>query len=187
MSWLISLITNSTLFKYIAISLIAIFLLVGTYFAGSTHGIRITREAYQAEKIKWEQTVRDNQEQFNNSVKEIVAQYEGNNKQLQEEIDKLRNAHPKTVEKIVRVYISKKADINVPKGFVAMHNTAADGKPLSNVQSKDADESSNVKLSNVGLTVSKNYYTCNAIRYQLLSAQSIIEAYQKQQLEMLNK
>jgi hypothetical protein len=114
----------------------------------------------------------------------ITNDYNNEVSKYHTELAKLKDQPPKVKEKLIRVYVSKKADVIVPKGFVNLHNTAAKGKPLSDIRDPNANQSSTKSLSDVGLTVAENYYTCNAIRTQLIALEKVVIDFQHAQKEL---
>lgn len=86
-----------------------------------------------------------------------------------------------TIVKRIPVYVDRKADSRciVPRGFVRVHDAAANGVsvvPPAPGQSDDAP--SGIGLSAVAGTVAENYGTCQSIRQQLIDLQGWIRQQQ---------
>ena len=93
-------------------------------------------------------------------------------------IDRVKIVEGKTHEiiKKVPVYITKESDdkCTINNGFVSLHNSSASQTKIPDT-SRDVNEgASNVKLSEVAVTVSENYGTYYQVVEQLKSLQSWI-------------
>ena len=100
---------------------------------------------------------------------EVITQY----------VDRVKIVEGKTHEiiKKVPVYITKESDdkCTINNGFVSLHNSSASQTKVPN-SSRDVNEgASNVKLSEVAITVSRNYGTYYQVVEQLKSLQEWIK------------
>ena len=172
--------------KYLAAALAAVLLLGGMYVKGRSDGKALTEAAVAEERHKWEIKVAETQSETDVRIANLANEYRSDLGRYQAEIDKLRSRSPETrvVERVVRVYVPQTADTTVPRGFVDLHNTAAAGRPLADSPAADAAQPSERRLSDVGTTVARNYYQCNATRAQLEALQAVVAEYQKQQREL---
>lgn len=166
-------------------ALAAVLLLGVVYVKGRSDGVAITTAKYMEEKIRWQAEVSTLQGQHKDQVAQVAADYRAKQQKLQVELDKFRKQPPKVVTKVVEVYIPQKVDSTVPNGFIALHNDAAAGQPLkTTLDPKDA-ESSKKKLSDVGLVMADNYYSCNATIVQLEALQTLVKQFQIKQKELV--
>ena len=167
--------------KYLAIALTVILILFGVYVKGRSDGRNLAEGAFAKERIEWQAKVDQASVKYQEQVQAMTNAYLAESSQYQEQIEWLKK-HPRTV----RVYIPLKSDATVPKGFVDLHDTAAKGLPLSDVEKPTAGDPSDKKLSDVATTVASNYYQCLDMRAQLVTLQNVIREFQKSQVE-LNK
>jgi len=169
--------------KYLSAALLIIAIVGGAYVKGRSDSTAIANGRIMAERVEWQAKV--TQANYENAliVDGLIDDYTLQAEGLQLEIDNLtyNAANPLIVTKTVRVYIPAKVDKPVPKGFVDLHNTAADGRPLSTKQSPIAADASDKPLSSVGAVVAQNYYQCNKMRAQLTTLQGLVRAFQEQQ------
>lgn len=159
----------------------------GLYIKGRSDGKALMEGRLDKERLEWIARVEAAQESADITIEKIVRDH---NKQVavyEEQIDKLnaRKVGVKVVEKVVKVYVPQEVDTTIPKGFVDMHNTAADGLPLAEEAKPDAAQDSGKKLSDVAAVVARNYYTCNITREQLKSLQAVVREYEEKQKDLV--
>lgn len=82
----------------------------------------------------------------------------------------------KDIIREIPVYITKAADAAcvIPVGFVRVHDAAASGIPLAEPAPGDNDAASQVNLSTVGETVTRNYTGCRANEIKVEALQGFI-------------
>ena len=127
-----------------------------------------------------------NEEKWQLKVKDMeikIAQQEAAASEITTEVitkyvDRVKIVEGKTHEiiKKVPVYITKESDdkCTINTGFVSLHNSSASQTKIPDT-SRDVNEgASNVKLSEVAVTVSENYGTYYQVVEQLKSLQSWI-------------
>lgn len=149
-------------------------------------GVYSTTIKYEAEKKAWQDKV------------EIVQSL------LDEEVTKKAQVHTAYVDKIQKVteylyrdpiihnvYVPFESDAkcSINRGFVELHNKAANGASLEELKNADTklnQEPSKVKLSDVAETVTINYYEYNKMKSQLTTLQEIVKDFMSKQ-EALNK
>lgn len=203
---MLSILVANPLTRYLAIALVAVVVVAAAYVKGRSDGGAVVEAAVAVERAKWEKKVAEKQEQHNTKVAEIAADYNTKAGKFQAEIDRLRarqSAKPSSRSIIktppgkagpppapdtrptIDVYVPPKADTTVTKGFVDLHNTAADGVMLANTIKTDANEPSDKKMSDVATTVAINYYQCNALRAQLEALQDVVIEFQMKQRELV--
>lgn len=142
----------------------AFLLVVGTFFIGG-----MSNEAEWQLKVKqMEIEIAKKEVESEKISHEVVTKY----------IDRVKIIEGKTHEiiKKVPVYITKESDdkCTINNGFVSLHNSSASQTKVSD-SSRDINEgASNVKLSEVAVTVSKNYETYYQVVEQLKSLQEWI-------------
>ena len=162
--------------RYIAIALASVLLLVGTYVKGRNDGYTIASGECAVEAIKWQTKVDQVTFEFNDKIKKIIDRYEGRNQDLQKELDRLKN--------LWNTILPPGANPTITRGFVVAHNAAASGNPIPTAIS-NSQVLSDKKLSDVGQTVTTNYYECNMIRNQLESLQNVVRNFQEQQRNLV--
>lgn len=174
--------------KYLAAALAAVLLFGGAYVKGRVDGRSIAEAKIEEQRHQWELKVQQAQAAADQQIATITSDADAKIAKYKAEIDRLKKQKPGTqvVERIVEVYIPQLVDAGIPKGFVDLHNTAADGESLSTTPKPDAVMTSDKKLSDVGSVVAQNYYQCNATAVQLEALQEVVKTFIKQQKE-LNK
>lgn len=178
---------QTTVIRYLIGSAILVLLGVGLYMKGRADGSDLAEGKMDKERILWQAKVEAAQESADITIEKIVEDHNKKVAGLQEQVDKLnaRKVGVKVVEKVVKVYVPQEVDTTIPKGFVDMHNTAAEGLPLAEEAKPNAAQDSGKKLSDVAAVVAQNYYTCNITREQLKSLQAVVEEYQEKQKELV--
>jgi len=150
----------------LGIQILSAFLLVcGTFFIGG-----ISNEAEWQLKVKEMETVVAKQElAAANITAEVITKY----------VERVKIVEGKTHEiiKKVPIYITKKSDAEctINNGFVSLHNSGASQTKVPNTARDVNEEASNVKLSEVAITVSQNYGTYYQVSEQLKSLQEWIQ------------
>lgn len=162
--------------RYIAIALAAVLLLVGTYVKGRNDGYTIASGECVIETMKWQAKVDQVIFETNAKIKQIVDEYEGRNKDLQKELDKLKD--------LWNTILPPGSNPTVTRGFVIVHNTAASGQATPTTI-PNSQAQSDKRLSDVGRVVTTNYYECNMIRNQLQSLQDVVRNYQEKQRNLV--
>lgn len=141
--------------------LFALLLIIGTFFVGC-----FSNEAEWQLKVKqMEAEIAKKELEAEKISHEVVTKY----------VDRVKIVEGKTHEiiKKVPVYITKESDDNctINNGFVSLHNSSASQTKIPDT-SRDINEgASNVKLSEVAVTVSENYGTYYQVVEQLKSLQ----------------
>ena len=99
----------------------------------------------------------------------------------------VREIHDKTIVK-VPTYITKEADAKctINKGFVELHNSAAEVRDLKPADATLMDNSG-VLLSDVAGVVVSNYSKCEQNARQLVALQAEVVAYQEKITELNSK
>lgn len=144
--------------------LFALLLIIGTFFVGC-----FSNEAEWQLKVKqMEAEIAKKELEAEKISHEVVTKY----------VDRVKIVEGKTHEiiKKVPVYITKESDdkCTINNGFVSLHNSSASQTKIPDT-SRDINEgASNVKLSEVAVTVSENYGTYYQVVEQLKSLQSWI-------------
>lgn len=182
LSELLLSIMKNPIFKYVMLFLVIVLSMTGAYHKGKYDEKKIIELEIEEQKEKWETRLANIQTVLNTKIATLMSEYKETKENYQKELEKLNNS--KTKEKVITVYIPKKDDIIVNKGFVDLHNTAVKGLSLSD-QNVGSSDPTNVRLSDVGLTIANNYYTCNYIREQLITLQNVVSEYQNQQEELI--
>ena len=150
----------------LAIQILSAFLLVvGVFFIGG-----ITNEAEWQLKVKEMEAVVAKQELAAEKITtEVITKY----------VDRVKIVEGKTHEiiKKVPIYITKESDdkCTINNGFVSLHNSGASQTKVPNTTRDVNEEASNVKLSEVAITVSQNYGKYYQISEQLKSLQEWIQ------------
>lgn len=176
--------------RYLTIAVVALSAIGGVYLKGRYDGNALCEARVEKARLEWEAKLAEQAARHDENTKQIIKSYDAKVGDLNTEIDKLNKKPPKVIyrykQKIIKVpeyiniYIPKEVDKPVPKGFVDLHDTAAQGKPLQeNVP--NADKPSDKSLTDVGKTVATNYYSCNIIRARLESLQKLVNDFQEKQ------
>ena len=149
----------------LGLQILSAFLLVaGTFFIGG-----MSNEAEWQLKVKqMEAEIAKKELEAEKITHEVVTKY----------VDRVKIVEGKTHEiiKKVPVYITKESDdkCTINNGFVSLHNSLASQTKVPN-SSRDVNEgASDVKLSEVAITVSKNYGTYYQVVEQLKALQNWI-------------
>ncbi len=142
----------------------AFLLVVGIFFIGG-----MSNEAEWQLKVKqMEAEIAKKELEAEKISHEVVTKY----------VDRVKIVEGKTHEiiKKVPIYITKESDdkCTINNGFVSLHNSGASQTKVPNT-SRDINEgASDVKLSEVAITISKNYGTYYQVAEQLKSLQEWI-------------
>lgn len=178
------LVLASPLTKYLTAALTAVILFVGVYIKGRDDGTAIAEAAIAQERADMAEAVRkreaaiaDLQKKHEVDVATVHEQYKAKVTTLTAEINKLRKKR-----EVVDVFVPPRVDFKVNYGFVALHNTAAEGRPLPSTI-PNGDKPSDIPLSDVGLVVAENYYQCQMTRTQLEALQKVVRDFQAKQKE----
>lgn len=160
--------------RYIAVALAAVLLLVGTYVKGRTDGRTIAMAEYSVQLIEW-------QTRIDQATFQVTTEMAILNDYYKKEIGRLVGIIGRLKDRPIP--IPPDADRFVPRGFVYVHNSAASGNDFNDTL-EDAGAPTDKKLSDVARVVATNYYSCNAVRAQLVTLQNTIKAYQEKQKEL---
>jgi hypothetical protein len=148
------------------LQLLSAFLLVfGTFFIGG-----ISNEE------KWQLKVKEMEAEV---AKKELAAAEITHEVITKYVDRVKIVEGKTHEiiKKVPVYITKESDdkCTINNGFVSLHNSSASQTKVPNTTRDVNERASEIKLSEVAVTVSKNYGTYYQVVEQLKSLQEWIK------------
>lgn len=164
--------------KYLAIALVSLMLLSGSYVKGRRDGYNLVSGQLAQQQLEWQAKVNDLQLAHQRDVDDIELQYVTDVNALESQIEKL-----KKTPRIITKYVPVQVDKAVPKGLVALHDRSALGKDLD-VDVADAAEPSDIKLSQFGVTVADNYTSCAQDRARLTALQKLVRQFQAQQREL---
>jgi hypothetical protein len=153
---------------------------VGLYLTGRNHGAAKVETKYQIEKQMWAEKVEQQQSDYDAATSQMVVEFLQEQARYQSQIELLKKK-PKIVDRFVPV----NTVCTIPKGFVELHNIAAAGKSVADADDTDAGAPTDKSLRDVASTVAYNYYTCNDIRQQLSTLQSIVTEFQQAQKELI--
>jgi hypothetical protein len=155
-----------------------------TYKNGYKAGVEATELAHNVEKLKWIAKVSELQQQHEDTVNGILTSYNGLVAEYEIEIEKLKSQDPVIRTRYIHKYVPVETLCDITKGFVDLHNTAAQGKPLSE-NPVDPNSPTNIKLTDVASTVAVNYYTYNKVVTQLKALQQVVIEFQNRQKELM--
>lgn len=164
---------------YVSVALAVVLILLSVYAKGRQDGANLTELKYSTQRQEWEAKVRQAEADILATNTMIVNDYIEEAAKVQAEMDRL-SKRPKIVYK----YIPSKVNVQVPKGFVELHNIAAKGEHIGK-PSPGADQLSDKKLTDVVSVVATNYYQCNAEKAQLTALQAVVDNFQKKQKGLL--
>lgn len=148
-------------YKLVLQILFVVLLVFSTYFIGA-----ISNEAEWQLKVKQiEAEIAKKELEAEKISHEVVTKY----------IDRVKIVEGKTHEiiKKVPVYITKESDdkCTINNGFVSLHNSSASQTKIPDTPRDINEGASNVKLSEVAVTVSENYGTYYQVVEQVKSLQ----------------
>lgn len=165
--------------KYVGGLSLAILLFTGAYVKGRYDGHALAGVQVTQAKAEWQAHVAGLQLIHQKEISDIAGEYIQETWVLRDRVEWLKK-HPKIITK----YIPKAVDIEVPTGFVELHDKAVAGASLDVEEVVDAAKPSGTKLSKVGVLINENYNTCNVEKAQLAALQKIIINFQKKQQEV---
>ena len=154
------------------------------YNKGYDIAIELTEAKYAKEKLAWQAKINTLQNDFESQINGILTSYNGYVAELQTEIDQLQqDLKVKPKVRYIHKYVPVETNCTIPKGFVVLHNTAAQGKPLSDIV-KNAIAPSQVSIQDVGSTVAVNYYEYNKLASKMKALQEIVKQFQLKQKQL---
>jgi len=183
----------SPMARYLALALVVVTAVGGSYVKGRSDGESLAEAKVAAERAAWTAKVAEQQASAAESTETIIKDYITIVNHLQTEVQKLRNTKPtstsstKYITEYITVYVPKEVDKPVNNGFVDLHNTAAEGKILSDIAKADNAQYSKFTLSDVGRVVADNYYMCNITAARLVALQNVVLDFQSRQSELVSK
>ena len=143
--------------------------ITSTYYQGV---IAKEHEAQQELVIKQQEVFKQKTEQYDAEKVYIAHAYE-----------EYRRTHPVIRTKEVIKYVTPEADARcvIPAGFVRLHNTAANGGDLPEVDNGEQsnDSATELALSSVGEVVAENYNRCLFEFEKVKALQNTIKKFQE--------
>jgi hypothetical protein len=152
--------------KYkILIGLSALVIALSTvYYLGRKH----VHDLYEVKILEQEKLIQEIQTKQAEVTVKVVTEYVDRVKIVKEKGDQ--------IVKYVDRYITAEDDAkcSIPTKFVSLHDAAA-ANEVPDTASLTNDRASEVKLSELGKTVTENYSTCYQIREQLIGLQTWVK------------
>lgn len=153
------------------------------YDEGYKAGVESTELKHNVEKLKWIDKVSKMQQEHEATMNGILTSYNSLVAEYETEIEKLKSQDPIIKTRYIHKYVPVETKCDIPKGFVDLHNTAAQGKPLSE-SPINTNATTNITLQDVGSTVAVNYYQYNKVVDQLKALQQVVIEFQMKQKEL---
>lgn len=172
--------------KYAIAALIIVVSLGGVYIKGRYDGSAKVEAEYANQKTEWVTDVFTHQSIFGTQANDILKDYWSSNI-VYKDVIKYVKSKPEVITQYVPLEYDRKCE--VPQGFVELHNKAAAGTSVQELQDIPTNYGvpSDKKLSDIARTVTINYTEYNDMKNQLISLQKTVRKFQEQQEALINE
>ena len=161
--------------KIVILTIVSVLgVLYGTYNYGYKSGVNEVSQTIVAERVIWEDKVKETETKFNEYKVNLEAQHKTEVKEYEKQIATLRD-NPKIVTK----YVTK--EVQVPCTFELLHNRLVDGTPINTMIPAGYSCPKDHSLTDVSNVLITNYSNCRLAMERLEALQKIVKDYQAKQ------